>query len=195
MKMEAICVYCGSNAGVREAYADAARAFGRMLAENGITLVYGGASIGVMGQVADAALEAGGKVIGVIPRALAIKEVSHEGLTELHIVGSMHERKAMMAQLSDGFVALPGGIGTFEELFEIWTWGQLGIHSKPCGLLNVAGFYDPLIAFLDRAVVEGFLKPDVRGMLMTETSPATLIERFRSYQPASIRRVIRSDET
>lgn len=195
MKMEAICVYCGSNAGVREAYADAARAFGRMLAENGITLVYGGASIGVMGQVADAALEAGGKVIGVIPRALAIKEVSHEGLTELHIVGSMHERKAMMAQLSDGFVALPGGIGTFEELFEIWTWGQLGIHSKPCGLLNVAGFYDPLIDFLDRAVVEGFLKPDVRGMLMTETSPATLIERFRSYQPASIRRVIRSDET
>lgn len=195
MELKAICVYCGSSAGVNETYAEGARALGRMLAEHRITLVYGGASVGLMGQVADAAMESGGRVIGVIPRALAEREVAHHALSQLHIVDSMHERKAMMAELSDGFVALPGGIGTFEELFEIWTWGQLGIHAKPCGVLNIAGFYDPLIDFLDRAVLEGFIKADVRRLLHVAISPLELLESFYRYQPASIQHRMRPEET
>ncbi|WP_016746323.1 TIGR00730 family Rossman fold protein, partial [Rhizorhabdus wittichii] len=157
--LRALCVFCGSSPGVDPVHGVAARALGAALAEAGIDLVYGGGRVGLMGMVADSVLAAGGRVTGVIPKALADLEVAHLGLTELHVVGSMHERKAMMADRSDGFIALSGGIGTFEELFEIWTWGQLGDHAKPVALLNVAGFYDKLAGFLDDVVTAGFLRP------------------------------------
>ena len=162
--MKSICVFCGSSYGALEAYADIARETGRAIAEQGYTLVYGGAKVGLMGTVADAALEAGGKVIGVLPRSLQDKEIGHEGLSELHLVDSMHERKAMMADLSDAFIALPGGVGTLEEIFEVWTWGQLGYHKKPCGFLNAEGYYDHLIAFLDHQTEQGFTKQVMRDM-------------------------------
>jgi len=161
-----VCVYCGSSPGADPAFASAAGEVGRLLAGSGRTLVYGGGRVGLMGAVADAALAAGGRVIGVIPQALVEKEVAHYGLSELRVVGSMHERKALMADLSDGFLALPGGIGTMEEFFEVWTWGQLGLHAKPYGLLNVAGFFDPLLAFLDRLVEQRFVRPEHRAMLL-----------------------------
>jgi uncharacterized protein (TIGR00730 family) len=183
--MKSICVFCGSNPGNEPVYAAGARAMGTEIARRGLVLVYGGGAVGLMGIVANAALEAGGEVHGIIPRALREKEIGHFGLTRLEVVDTMHTRKARMAELSDGFIAMPGGIGTFEELFEIWTWGQLGIHSKPLGLLNIAGFYDPLASFLDGTVEAGFLKQTHRAMAMTDTEPATLLDRMEQYVPAA----------
>ncbi|ABQ69546.1 Rossman fold protein, TIGR00730 family [Rhizorhabdus wittichii DC-6] len=180
--LRALCVFCGSSPGVDPVHGVAARALGAALAEAGIDLVYGGGRVGLMGMVADSVLAAGGRVTGVIPKALADLEVAHLGLTELHVVGSMHERKAMMADRSDGFIALSGGIGTFEELFEIWTWGQLGDHAKPVALLNVAGFYDKLAGFLDDVVTAGFLRPAHRAMLMVDDDPAALVRRMRDHR-------------
>jgi hypothetical protein len=193
--MKAICVYCGSSPGRLEVYASAARALGQALVERDLGLVYGGASIGLMGLIADTVLQLGGRAVGVIPKGLARKEVVHRHLTELHVTRSMHERKTLMADLSDGFIAMPGGIGTFEEIFEIWTWAQLGIHAKPCGLLNVAGYYDALTAFLDHAAAEQFLKPSQRSLLMVEQAPQALLGRFANYQPPSVRKWLDADES
>ena len=173
-----LCVFCGSSLGGDQAYKRAAAALGAELAARGIGLVYGGASVGLMGVVADAALEAGGEAIGVLPEALADLEIAHEGLSELRIVASMHERKAQMAALSEGFIALPGGIGTLEETFEVWTWSQLSIHAKPVGLLNVNGFYDRLEAFLDHMTAEAFVKPVHRNIMLADADPAALIDRL-----------------
>ncbi|MCC6829205.1 MAG: TIGR00730 family Rossman fold protein [Novosphingobium sp.] len=178
-----ICVFLGSSIGVSPAYGAAARNFGALLARRGIGVVYGGGSIGLMGLVADGASKAGGEVIGVIPDALRAREQDHTGLTELHVVANMHERKAMMAEMSDAFVALPGGIGTFEELFEVWTWSQLGYHEKPCALLNVNGFYDAMRAFIDHVVAEGFLRADHRDMLMVHEDPEELLDALTGYVP------------
>lgn len=180
--MKKICVYCGSSAGKRPEYTEAARSLAEALTELDLGLVYGGASIGIMGTIADAVLSAGGDVIGVIPQALVDKEVSHNGLTELKIVDSMHERKAVMADLADGFIALPGGLGTLEELFEILTWSQLGMHKKPCGLLNIEGYYDKLQSFLEHAVEEQFVKTKHREMLLVEESPERLLALMEAYQ-------------
>ena len=176
-----ICVFCGSSAGRSPVYAGAASRLGRTLAERGVGLVYGGASVGLMGAVADAALEAGGEVIGVIPRSLVERELAHGGLDELHVVETMHERKALMSDLSDGFVALPGGAGTLDELFEAFTWGQLGIHSKPCGLLDVAGFWHPLVETFDRMTAEGFIRPEWRETLVVADEPEELLRRFAAH--------------
>jgi uncharacterized protein (TIGR00730 family) len=178
-----LCVFCGSSPGRNPAYMEAARQLGELLARQGIGLVYGGASVGLMGAVADAAKAGGGEVIGVIPKALATVEVAHTGLEDLRVVKSMHQRKALMAELSDGFIALPGGIGTLEELFEVWTWGALGEHAKPCGLLNIAGFYDGLAGFMDHVAGEQFLKPEYRAMLHVESEPAALLTAFDRYVP------------
>lgn len=178
-----ICVFCGSSNGGDPRFLTAAREFGRALAAEGIGLVYGGASVGLMGALADTVLDAGGEVIGVIPRALVDKEVAHNGLADLRIVDSMHTRKALMAELSDAFVALPGGIGTFEELLEIWTWAQLGHHGKPCAVYNVAGYYDLLLAFLDHALAAGFLKAMHRDMLIVADRPDELFADVRTYMP------------
>ncbi len=178
-----ICVFLGSSIGVSPAYGAAARNFGALLARRGIGVIYGGGSIGLMGLVADGASKAGGEVIGVIPDALRAREQDHTGLTELHVVANMHERKAMMAEMSDAFVALPGGIGTFEELFEVWTWSQLGYHEKPCALLNVNGFYDAMRAFIDHVVAEGFLRADHRDMLMVHEDPEELLDALTGYVP------------
>ena len=186
--MKNICVYCGSSAGRLPEYAQAARALAAAMVQRNLGLVYGGASVGLMGQVADAVLQLGGRVVGVIPEALARREVAHHGLTELHITQSMHQRKTLMAELSDGFVALPGGIGTFEEIFEIWTWSQLGIHAKPCGLLNVAGYYDALTRFLDHATHEQFLRPAHRSLLIVEPEPGALLDRFAGYAPPGLQK-------
>jgi len=193
--MKAICVYCGSSPGRLEVYAGAARELGQALVARDLGLVYGGAGIGLMGMIADTVLQLGGRAVGVIPKGLARKEVVHRHLTELHVTQSMHERKTLMAELSDGFIAMPGGIGTFEEIFEIWTWAQLGIHAKPCGLLNVAGYYDALTTFLDHAAAEQFLKPDQRSLLMVEQQPQALLDRFASYQPPSVRKWLDADES
>lgn len=193
--MKSICVFCGANPGNDPVYAAGARAMGVEIARRGLTLVYGGGAVGLMGVVANAALEAGGEVHGVIPRALREKEIGHNDLTRLEVVDTMHIRKARMAELSDGFIAMPGGIGTFEELFEIWTWGQLGIHQKPLGLLNIAGFYDPLAAFLDGTVEAGFLKQAHRAMAMTDTEPATLLDRMRAYVPTPTYKWVEKEET
>lgn len=193
--MKAICVFCGSSYGKSDAYAETARTTGRVIAEQGYTLVYGGAKVGLMGTVADAALEAGGKVIGVLPRALEDKEIGHEGLTELHLVGSMHERKAKMADLSDAFIALPGGVGTLEEIFEVWTWGQLGYHSKPCGFLNVEGYYDDLIRFLDHQTEQGFTRDVMRAMVQIAGTPEEMVGLFENYTPPSAPKWIKRDET
>jgi uncharacterized protein (TIGR00730 family) len=174
--VKSVCVFCGSSSGADPAYAEAAAEMGRLIAESGRTLVYGGGNVGLMGVVADAALAAGGKVIGVIPRSLMDREVGHGGVTELHVVGSMHERKALMAELSDGFLALPGGVGTLEEFFETWTWAVLGLHAKPFGLLDVMGFYGPLLGFLDQLVEKGFVKPKYRDMLVVGRDPAELLQ-------------------
>ncbi|MDO5058148.1 MAG: TIGR00730 family Rossman fold protein [Lautropia sp.] len=178
-----VCVFCGSASGHLPVYSEMAAQLGQALADAAIGLVYGGASVGLMGVVADAALSRGGEVIGVIPQALAGREIAHEGLSALHVVDSMHTRKAMMAELSDAFVALPGGAGTLEEIFEVWTWAQLGYHGKPCALLNVQGYYDGLLAFLDGVVAQGFLRPAYREMLIVATTPQDLLARLRDYQP------------
>jgi uncharacterized protein (TIGR00730 family) len=187
-KLTSLCVYCGSSSGRIDAYAAAARTLAQAMVERGIRLVYGGASVGIMGTVADEVLRLGGTAVGVIPEALMRKELAHAGLTELHVTPSMHARKTLMAELADGFVALPGGIGTMEEIFEIWTWGQLGLHRKPCGLLNVAGYYDALIAFLDHATGEQFVRPDQRRMLVVESAPAVLLDRLTTYAPPELSR-------
>ena len=176
--LQSIGVFCGSAVGSKPEYASAARALGRLLAEQEITLVYGGGRIGLMGVVADAALEVGGRVVGVIPKILYRKEVAHEGLTELRVVESMSERKAVIGELSDAFIALPGGIGTLDEIFEVWTWTQLGLQHKLCGLLDVGGYFGPLIEFVDRAVVEGFLRPAHRSALLVDTDATRLVERL-----------------
>ena len=184
--IKSICVYCGSSPGRRNAYSAAARALAAALVTQNIRLVYGGANVGIMGVLADTVLNFGGEVVGVIPAALVQKEVAHAGLTELHVTPSIHERKALMAELSDGFVALPGGIGTLEELFEVWTWAQLGFHHKPCGLLNIEGYFDPLVTFLDHTVDEQFVKQPHRSMLIVENAPEILLERFRHYAPPAV---------
>ena len=189
-----ICVYTGSRHGSRPEYEASARAFGALLAREGIGLVYGGGRLGLMGVVADAALAAGGEVVGIIPQKLVDLEVAHTGLTELHIVHSMHERKALMADLADGFVALPGGIGTLEELFEVWAWLHLGYHDKPCGLLNVAGFYDSLIVFLDSIVTEGFLRADTRAMLFADDDGERLLDALRNAPPRETYSLLDRDE-
>lgn len=176
--MRNVCVFCGSSPGARPVYAEAAREMGRLLAARNLGLVYGGGAVGLMGIVADAVLDAGGAVVGVIPQALADREIAHRGLTELHVVQSMHQRKALMASRADVFVAMPGGFGTYEEFFEAVTWTQLGVHRKPCGLLNVEGFYDPLIQFLDLAEHERFVRPSHRATVVAEATPDALLDRL-----------------
>ena len=185
--MKRLCVFCGANSGHDPRYGEAAAALGRGIAQAGLGLVYGGASIGLMGAVADAALAEGGEVIGVIPQTLVAREVAHHGLSDLRVVTSMHERKALMADLSDGFIALPGGVGTLEELFEVWTWSHLGLHRKPCGLLDVAGFYSGLGRFIDHVQQEGFLRDGVRNMLLMAEDPTQMIAAMRAYvAPATV---------
>lgn len=177
-----ICVFCGSSTGSRPGYAEAAADFGRLLAGRGIGLVYGGATVGTMGVVADAALTAGGQVYGVIPKQLVDWEIAHRGVTELYEVDDMHQRKAMMSDLADAFVALPGGAGTLEELFEVWTWAQLGLHAKPIGLLDVDGYYSRLWPMLDHMVAEGFLRPDYRDALQLDADPVRLLEKLAAVE-------------
>ncbi|ABC81850.1 TIGR00730 family Rossman fold protein [Anaeromyxobacter dehalogenans] len=178
-----ICIFCGSSSGVRPEYAAAARDTGALLARRGIGMVFGGGRVGLMGLAADAALAGGGEVVGVIPRTLVEREVAHQRLTAQHVVETMHERKALMAKLTDAFVALPGGAGTYEELFEIWTWAQLGIHRKPLGVLDVAGYFAPLLAMADHAVKEGFMRPEYRAMLQVAAEPAELLDKLAAYRP------------
>jgi uncharacterized protein (TIGR00730 family) len=184
MNFRRICVFCGSNLGTSPVYREAAVSLGSLLVERGIELVYGGGNIGLMGVLADAVLTAGGRVIGVIPDSLMAREVGHQGLNELRIVKSMHERKALMSDLSDGFVALPGGFGTLEEFCEVVTWSQLGIQSKPCGLLNVAGYYDPLLVLFDHAVREGFLREENRHLVLHDRDPERLLEKMSNFAHA-----------
>jgi uncharacterized protein (TIGR00730 family) len=183
--MKAVCVYCGSSFGANPVYSEAAKAFGRALVAANLGLVYGGGKVGLMGVIADTVMAEGGRAIGVIPELLVNKEVGHEGLTELHVVPDMHHRKKMMADLSDAFVALPGGAGTLEELFEVYTWAQLGYHRKPVAALNIGGFYDPLIDLLAHTVSEGFMRRTYFDLLLVDTDPATLIDRLKHYQPAT----------
>jgi uncharacterized protein (TIGR00730 family) len=184
--LRSVTVYCGSNAGADPAYAEGTRALARLLAGSGIRIVYGGAALGLMGILADTAMEAGGEVIGIMPQALIDREIGHRGLKDLRVVGSMHERKALMAELADGFVALPGGLGTLEELFEIYTWAQLGLHRKPCGLLDVEGYYAGIVDFLAHAVEERFLPERHRAFLMVEREPRALLERLRGFEPGTV---------
>ena len=194
MRLRSICVFCGSNAGAKDVYRRAAENVGGELARRGIQVVYGGGSCGLMGAVADAAIGAGGKIVGVIPRAIERLEIAHHGLAALHVVESMHERKALMAKLSDGFVALPGGLGTLEELFEVLTWAQLGIHAKPVALLNVAGYFDPLLTLLEHNVSEGFLRPEHRALLIDGDDLSELLARMASYEPSTLDKWLDLDE-
>ena len=189
MEITNICVNCGSNKGLRPEYSDTALALGKYLAQNDIGLVYGGAEVGLMGTVASAAIENGGKVIGVIPEAFADR-VAHKSLTELHIVSTMHERKTIMFDLSDGFIALPGGVGTIEEIFEVLTWAQLGLHTKPCGLLNTCGYFDSVLTFLEHAVDQQFLRQEHKDMLLVDIDPESLISQFISYEACRIEKWI-----
>lgn len=184
--MKSICVFCGSSLGSRSVYQAAAIELGKTLANRNLQLVYGGGNVGLMGVVADAVLNAGGEVIGVIPQFLAAKEIAHPNLTQLHVVDSMHDRKAMMAELADGFIALPGGFGTFEEFCEILTWAQLGLHQKPQGLLNVAGYYDSLLQLFDRAVDEQFLRADLRNLVLQAPDSDSLLNQFQHYQSPKV---------
>ena len=193
--MKRICVFCGSSLGIKTDYSEAAVALGGLLASRSIELVYGGGNVGLMGVIANAVLEAGGKVIGVIPHSLATREIEHNGLTRLHVVDSMHTRKAMMADLADAFIAMPGGVGTFEEFFEAVTWTQLGVHRKPCGLLNVSGFYTPLAAFIDQAVTEGFIKPVHRASIVVDDSPERLLDTLSRVELPDVPKWIRRDQT
>lgn len=193
--MNRICVFCGSNPGTNPAYVEAAVTVGTLLASRQIGLVYGGGHVGMMGTIADAVLARGGEVIGVIPIALAEKEVEHKGLTRLHVVKSMHERKALMSDLADGFIALPGGFGTFEEYCEIITWAQLGFHHKPCGLLNVAGYYNHLLAMIDHGVDQQFIRPVHRQLVIDDTDAERLLERMAAFVPPVIDKWIKRDET
>jgi len=193
--MKRVCVYCGSSTGNNPIYRDVAVALGSLLAKRRIGLVYGGGHVGLMGVIADAVLAAGGEVIGVIPQSLADREIAHAGLTDLRVVDSMHTRKAMMADLSDAFIAMPGGVGTFEEFFEVITWTQLGLHRKPCALLNAGGFYTPLVAFIDQAVSEGFIKPVHRSMMVVDDNPERLIDTLSTIKLPDVPKWIRKDET
>lgn len=193
--MDRLCVYCGSRTGGDPAYRETAETLGGLLADRGVGLVYGGGSVGLMGVLADATLDAGGEAYGVIPEPLTRREGRPEGLTELRVVGSMHERKREMADLADGFLALPGGLGTMEELFEIVTWSQLGIHADPCGLLNVAGYYDDLVRFLDGQVDAGFVDAVDRRRLLVDDDPAALLDRFDGYDAPETESWITEDET
>lgn len=193
--MKRICVYCGSNPGSNPAFREAARLLGRELTARGLGLVYGGASVGVMGAVADGVLENGGQAIGVLPHFFASKEIAHHSLDELIIVNSMHERKARMAELADGFIALPGGWGTIEEIFEMLTWAQLGHHQKPCGLLNVESYYDELSLFLEKAIEHRFVKEEFRPMMMIDDSHCRLLDRFESYRAPRVKKWIGPEET
>ena len=190
-----VCVFCGSSPGASPAYAAAARRLAEVLVRRGVGLVYGGGSVGLMGVLADAALAAGGEVTGVIPRALWEREVGHAALPDLRVVETMHERKALMAELADGFVALPGGLGTLEEFFEVWTWAQLGIHAKPCGVLNVAGFFDPLLAFLDHAVAARFVREVHRAMVLVEPEPDALLDRMVAYRAPAVAKWMSASES
>ena len=194
MRFERICVFCGSNSGTGPVYGNAAVVLGELLAARGIELVYGGGNIGLMGVLADAVLESDGRVIGVIRESLMAREVGHVGLTELRVVKSMHERKALMADLSDGFIAMPGGFGTLEEFCEIVTWSQLGIHAKPCGLLNVEGYYDPLLELFDQAVREGFLRKENRQLVLEENDPLRLLEKMAQFRIPAIGKWIGDSE-
>jgi uncharacterized protein (TIGR00730 family) len=193
--LSSICVFCGSNGGAQAAYLEAAEAVGRGLAQRGVRVVYGGGKVGMMGAVADAARAAGGEVVGVIPQAIFDLEIGHTGLDDLRVVGSMHERKALMAELSDAFIALPGGVGTLEELFEVYTWAQLGIHAKPLGLIDVAGYFEPLVAFLDHAVQERFLRPETRTLLAVSESLDDLLAQLRASEPVAMHKWIDLDQT
>ncbi len=193
--MNRICVFCGSKTGSNPVFLETAKQLGRVLAERGLDLVYGGASIGLMGAVADSVMGGGGRVVGVIPEAMATKEVAHDGLTEMHVVSSMHERKSVMARLADGFVALPGGFGSFEELLEMITWAQLGIHRKPVGILNVSGYYDPLIQLFERAIEEGFIKPRNRQLVVVEQEPDELLQTLLAHKLPEVKRWITERET
>lgn len=190
--MQSVCVFCGSASGTDPAYVDAATALGQLLAAQGLTLVYGGACVGLMGAVADAVLAAGGKAIGVLPDFLRRKELAHPRLTELHVVSSMHERKARMAELSDGFIAMPGGMGTLEEFCEIITWAQLGLHEKPCGLLNIQEYYAPLLQFVDRMAAEGFLKEKQKGLVLSSDTPEGLLAAMRAFEPIRVQKWVDS---
>src|SRR3990172_1852809 len=192
--MKRVCVFCGSRNGTRDQYVAAARRTGEALARRGIGLVYGGGGIGLMGVLADAAVSAGGDVIGVIPKALMAREVAHRGLPDLRVVASMHERKALMAELADAFVALPGGFGTLEEFCEALTWAQLGIHRKPCGLLNVEGFFDPLLSLFDHAVRERFVSPDHRSLVVVEEDPERLLDALSRWAPPALERWMGREE-
>ena len=189
-----ICVFCGSRSGSRPEYTQGARMLGAALARRDLALIYGGAKVGLMGTVADAAREAGGAVIGIIPQGLVRKEVAHHALDDLRIVGSMHERKAQMAELADAFIALPGGFGTFEEFFEVVTWAQIGLHRKPCALLNVAGYYDPLLALIDHAVAEDFAPPAHRRLIVTDTDVNRLLDTLSHYETPLVEKWIRREE-
>ncbi len=181
--MKRICVFCGSSPGKKPEYLQMARQLGELLVEKRLGLVYGGGNVGMMGEIARIMMDKGAEVIGVIPKFLAEKEVAFRDITQLHVVDSMHERKAMMAELSDAFIALPGGLGTLEEIFEVFTWAQLGIHEKPCGLLNVCGYYDPILSFINRAIEEQFIKAEYRGIVEIEEQPTTLLRKFENFRP------------
>jgi uncharacterized protein (TIGR00730 family) len=195
MTMKRVCVYCGSNNGSQPAYTQAARELGTELARRGLGLVYGGGRVGLMGTLADATLAAGGNVIGVIPNALVKMEVAHQSLTDLRVVNSMHERKAMMVDLADAFIALPGGFGTLEEFCEVLTWAQLGLHRKPHGLLNVAGFYDQLLAFFDHAFKQNFIRQSHRDLVITEENPGRLLDLLANVQPPNLHKWLDRDQT
>ena len=193
--MKSVCVFCGSSMGNNPAYTELAVQVGREIAQRGLQLVYGGGSVGLMGVVADAAMSSGGKVVGVIPQALLDRELGHGGLSELIVVSSMHERKSEMVRRADAFLALPGGFGTFEEFCEVLTWAQLGIHEKPCALVNLNGFYDPLLSLFDRSVIEGFLRPEYRAFVLTSSSPVEVLDLLQGYLPVKREKWIGPDET
>ena len=192
--MKSVCVFCGSSMGLRPAYKLAAQELSESLVQRGLTLVYGGGNVGLMGAIADAVLAVDGQVIGVIPEFLVAKELAHPGLTQLHVVDSMHERKALMAQLSDAFIALPGGYGTLEEFCEVLTWAQLGLHQKPQGLLNVEGYYDPLLRFFDHAVTEQFVKPIHRSLVLSAAEPEDLLNQLANYEPQNVDKWLKQGE-
>jgi len=193
--LRTVCVFCAANPGAHPVYVERARAMGRYLADSGRRLVYGGGRTGLMGAIAEGALGAGGEVVGIMPKHLVDREVAHTGLTQLHVVSSMHERKALLSELSDGFLAMPGGLGTMEELFETWTWGQLGLHRKPYGLLEMHGFFAPLLGFLDHAVREGFIAAANRDLLVVDDDPARLVERMEAVEIPRVARWMTREET
>lgn len=193
--MRTIAVFCGSRDGASPVYREGARALGAELARQGITLIYGGASVGLMGAVADAVLENGGQVIGVLPRFLQTREIAHRGLTELIVVESMHERKLKMSELAEGFIAMPGGPGTMEEYFEIFTWAQLGLHAKPCGLLNIHHYYDPLLAMFNQMATEHFMEEKHRNMILSDSAPEGLLRQFAAYAPPAVKTYLTEERT